>query len=344
MITLTNVSKSFEGHGAEQVHAVKQVSLQIEKGQIFGVIGFSGAGKSTLIRCINLLERPTAGNVVVDGVDLTTLSAKELRTTRKNIGMIFQHFNLFASRTVGQNVELPLKKSGLSKVMRKQKVKDLLALVDLTDKEHSYPSQLSGGQKQRVAIARALANNPKILLCDEATSALDPQTTKSILALLQKLNRELGLTIVLITHEMAVVKEICDGLALMEDGEVVESGDIQTIFSAPKTPTAKRFVETSEGVSKIYDMIDSGHPLTQLQEGEQLVLLTYTDEHAGLPLISRLVQQYGIEANIIYGNIELLKDQPLGKLVLKLSGHPEKIAAAIGAVQTAQITLEVLKR
>ena len=226
MIYLKNICKTFIDDNKKEVHAVNDVSLTINDGDIFGIIGFSGAGKSTLVRCINLLERPTSGTVEVDGKDLTKLSEKELRESRKKIGMIFQHFNLFPSRTIFGNVAFPLQGSGLSKEEIAAKVRNLLELVGISEKENAYPSQLSGGQKQRVAIARALANDPDILLCDEATSALDPQTTKAILDLLKDLNKKLGITIVVITHEMAVVKEICNKVAVMEKGRVVEEGDV----------------------------------------------------------------------------------------------------------------------
>ena len=230
MIELKHIVKEFNDSGRD-VHAVNDVSLTIDDGDIFGIIGFSGAGKSTLVRCINLLGRPTSGEVIIDGGDITALSQKELREARKKIGMIFQHFNLMPSRTVAGNVAFPLKNSGLSKQEIKAKVKKLLDMVEIGDKEDAYPSQLSGGQKQRVAIARALANDPKILLCDEATSALDPQTTHSILELLKRLNKELGITIVVITHEMDVVKTICNKVAVMEHGRVVETGDILKVFT-----------------------------------------------------------------------------------------------------------------
>ena len=247
MIELTHVSKDF-GKGQQEVHAVRDVSLSIDKGEIFGIIGFSGAGKSTLVRCINLLERPTAGTVMVDNKDLTALSARELRQARKKIGMIFQHFNLMPSRTVAGNVAYSMRGSGLSRKETADKVARLLELVGIGDKANAYPSQLSGGQKQRVAIARALANDPNVLLCDEATSALDPQTTRSILYLLKHLNETLGITIVLITHEMAVVKEICSRVAVMEHGSVVEQGDIFSIFISPKQPVTQDFIRTTSNL------------------------------------------------------------------------------------------------
>ena len=233
MIELTHISKNFAS-GGRTVHAVQDVSLSIGKGEIFGIIGFSGAGKSTLVRCINLLERPTSGSVTVDGKEMTALSARELWQARKKIGMIFQHFNLMPSRTVFGNVAYPLRGSGLSGEQIADKVHRLLELVGIGDKAEAYPKQLSGGQKQRVAIARALANDPNVLLCDEATSALDPQTTKAILRVLKDLNEKLGITVVIITHEMAVVKEICDRVAVMEHGRVVEQGEVFNVFADPR--------------------------------------------------------------------------------------------------------------
>ena len=249
MIRLENVSKTFTDSNKE-VHAVNNVSLTINDGDIFGIIGFSGAGKSTLVRCINLLEKPTEGKVFVDDAEITALSGKELRKARKKIGMIFQYFNLMPSRTIFGNVAYPLRGSGLSKEEIKEKVHHLLELVGISEKENAFPSQLSGGQKQRVAIARALANDPNILLCDEATSALDPQTTKSILKLLQQLNQTLGITVVVITHEMAVVKEICNRVAVMDHGDVVEEGEVFHVFASPKEPLTRSFIKTTSNLQK----------------------------------------------------------------------------------------------
>lgn len=251
MIKLNHITKRFES-GDRTVTAVDDVSLAINAGEVFGIIGFSGAGKSTLVRCINLLERPTSGEVIVDGVDLTELDEKALRQVRQRIGMIFQHFNLMPSRTVTENIEMPLKLTTLTPAERKAKISSLLELVELSDKADAYPSQLSGGQKQRVAIARALANDPKVLLCDEATSALDPKTTRSILKLLREVNQRLGITIVVITHQMSVVKYICDRAAVMEKGRVVEEGTILEIFSHPKMPVTKGFIDTATNVDDLY--------------------------------------------------------------------------------------------
>ena len=343
MIQLEHISKSFVT-ASGTVHAVQDVNLQIGEGEIFGIIGFSGAGKSTLVRCINLLERPTEGRVIVDGEDLTAMDLKKLREVRKKIGMIFQHFNLMRSRTVFQNIAFPLKKSGLSKAEKEKKIESLLELVGLSDKKDAYPSQLSGGQKQRVAIARALANDPKVLLCDEATSALDPQTTQSILKLLKQVNETLGITIVLITHEMAVVKDICDRVAIMEQGRVVEEGDTVSVFSHPKEAMTKDFIDTASNLGKIHDLIAEGHSLTEIQPGEQMVLLTYSGSNAGQPLISALAEKFSVSANIIYGNIDYLKGKPLGKQVVTLSGEKEAMDQAIDYIRSLGVEMEVMKR
>ncbi|WP_304507996.1 methionine ABC transporter ATP-binding protein [Anaerotignum sp.] len=342
MIQLEKVSKTFRV-GAEQIHAVKEVSLDIDAGEIFGIIGFSGAGKSTLVRCINLLERPTAGKVLIDGVDLMGLPESRLREERRKIGMIFQHFNLLRSRTVYQNVAFPLRKSKLSNAQKHEKILSLLELVGLSDKKDAYPSQLSGGQKQRVAIARALANDPKVLLCDEATSALDPQTTKSILNLLKKVNNELGITIVLITHEMAVVKDICDRVAIMELGCVVEEGETADVFSHPKEKLTRDFMDTASNIHKIYELLEEEHELTKIKDGEKLVLLTYSGGNAGESVISHLAEEYHVQANIIFGNVDILKNKPLGKLVVVLSGEGENMEKALQYIRDRKVELEVIR-
>jgi len=302
LIELTHISKDF-GKDRQQVNAVRDVSLSIDRGEIFGIIGFSGAGKSTLVRCINLLERPTAGTVTVDGKEVTALTAHELRQTRKKIGMIFQHFNLMPSRTVEGNIAYPLRGSGLGRKETADKVRSLLELVGIGDKAEAYPGQLSGGQKQRVAIARALANDPKVLLCDEATSALDPQTTKSILSLLKRLNETLGLTIVIITHEMAVVKEICHRVAVMEHGRVVEQGDVFNVFADPKQEITKSFVHTTSNLQKIEDLVAENSPVVKLQPGEMIVRLSYLQRNVSEPLISTASQKFGVSVNIIFADI-----------------------------------------
>lgn len=342
MIQLTDVSKIFKTpHG--EVRACQEINLEIKQGEIFGIIGFSGAGKSTLVRCINLLERPTTGSVIVDGQDLTKQKASELRQSRKKIGMIFQHFNLMPSRTVAKNVAFPLKGSGLSKQEIKQKVASLLELVELSNKASAYPSQLSGGQKQRVAIARALANDPKVLLCDEATSALDPQTTQSILKLLKDLNKKLGLTIVLITHEMAVIKEICSRVAVMEEGRIKEIGNVVDIFAHPKAEITRNFIATTSNLTKIGDLLKENAKVVQLNPGEQLLMLTYSPHNTNEPLISAISRKFDIDANIIFGNVEVLQHQSLGSLVVKLSGEQSHIEEAITYIKDTGVQVEVLK-
>lgn len=341
MIELINVNKTFQ-IGDRVVEAAKDVNLTIEDGEIFGIIGYSGAGKSTLVRCINLLEHPTSGEVVVDGVNLTTLKDKELRKERNKIGMIFQQFNLFASRTVYDNVAYPLRHSGLSKAEKQAKVTELLALVELSDKAKSYPSQLSGGQKQRVAIARALASDPKTLLCDEATSALDPQTTDAILRLLKQLNQKLGITVVLITHEMQVIKEICDRVAVMEKGRVVESGDVFSVFANPQQPITKDFIDTTSNLSKIYELIDEGAQITRLHPGERIVRFKYLVRSSSEALVSNISRQFDIDVNIIFGNIELIGEEPLGGLVSIISGEEHNIEAALSYLREKNVGVEVI--
>ena len=341
-IELRNITKIFKTK-EQDVHAVKDVSLHVEECDIFGVIGFSGAGKSTLIRCINLLERPTSGEVLIDGSNLLTLKPKELRVQRKKIGMIFQHFNLMKSRTVAQNIAFPLKGSGMTKKAIQEKVEQLLHLVELTDKQNAYPSQLSGGQKQRVAIARALASDPTILLCDEATSALDPQTTQSILTLLKDLNEKLKITIVIITHEMAVVKAICNKVAIMENGHMVEEGKIVDIFANPKSEVTKNFINTTTSIHQIYEMMEEKNPLVQLDDDEIMLRLVYSSSNTKEALMANLVKKFNVEFNIIFGNVEILSNQPLGNLVVKLKGNKEDLDASIAYVKSQNVRVEVLK-
>ena len=328
MIRLENVSKTFTDSNKE-VHAVNNVSLTINDGDIFGIIGFSGAGKSTLVRCINLLEKPTDGKVFVDDAEITALSGKELRKARKKIGMIFQHFNLMPSRTIFGNVAYPLRGSGLSKEEIKEKVHHLLELVGISEKENAFPSQLSGGQKQRVAIARALANDPSILLCDEATSALDPQTTKSILKLLQQLNQTLGITVVVITHEMAVVKEICNRVAVMDHGDVVEEGEVFHVFASPKEPLTRSFIKTTSNLQKIEELIEADSPVVATKKGELIVRLTYVEKNTSEPLISTVTQKFGIILNIVFADVEIVQNAPIGGTVAIVSGEGSRIDEAL---------------
>ena len=342
MITLQNISKTFID-GGKEVQAVKDVNLTIHDGDIFGIIGFSGAGKSTLVRCINLLERPTSGTVTVDDKEITALSAKELRKARKKIGMIFQHFNLMPSRTIFGNVAYPLKGSGLSKQEIADKVHNLLDLVGISEKENAYPSQLSGGQKQRVAIARALANDPKILLCDEATSALDPQTTKSILKLLQKVNETLGITILVITHEMDVVKEICNRVAVMDHGNVVEEGEVFSIFATPQNKVTRDFIKTTSNLQKIEELVEAGSPVVALKPGELIVRLSYIEKNASEPLISAVTEKFGIILNIIFADVEIVQNAPIGGTVAIVSGDKDKVEQALTYLKEKNVGVEVIK-
>lgn len=342
MIRLENVSKTFTDSNKE-VHAVNNVSLTINDGDIFGIIGFSGAGKSTLVRCINLLEKPTVGKVFVDDAEITALSGKELRKARKKIGMIFQHFNLMPSRTIFGNVAYPLSGSGLSKEEIKEKVHHLLELVGISEKENAFPSQLSGGQKQRVAIARALANDPNILLCDEATSALDPQTTKSILNLLQQLNQTLGITVVVITHEMAVVKEICNRVAVMDHGDVVEEGEVFHVFASPKEPLTRSFIKTTSNLQKIEELIAADSPVVATKKGELIVRLSYVEKNTSEPLISTVTQKFGIILNIVFADVEIVQNAPIGGTVAIVSGEGSRIDEALQYLRDKNVGVEVIK-
>lgn len=342
MIKLENISKSFAING-KTVEAVKDVSLAIRQGEIFGIIGFSGAGKSTLVRCINLLEKPEKGRVIIDGEDITHYEGKELRHVRQKIGMIFQHFNLMPSRTVFENIELPLKLTKLSASERSQKIKKLLDLVGLSDKAKSYPSQLSGGQKQRVAIARALANDPKVLLCDEATSALDPQTTHSILQLLKEVNTRLGITVVVITHQMEVIKEICDRVAVMQKGVVVEEGDIVDVFSAPQAPITKSFIQAADNFEAFSDLVKLNSAITGIKPSQPVWFLTYRGAVAGEPLMSELYRRFEVKANIIYGNIDYFKQCIVGKLGVAIEGRADQIEKARQFLIDQKVIVEVLR-
>lgn len=342
MIELKHIVKEFNDSGRD-VHAVNDVSLTIDDGDIFGIIGFSGAGKSTLVRCINLLGRPTSGEVIIDGRDITALSQKELREARKKIGMIFQHFNLMPSRTVAGNVAFPLKNSGLSKQEIKAKVKKLLDMVEIGDKEDAYPSQLSGGQKQRVAIARALANDPKILLCDEATSALDPQTTHSILELLKRLNKELGITIVVITHEMDVVKTICNKVAVMEHGRVVETGDLLKVFTEPEADITRAFIRSTSNLSKAEDFLKADNPVTRIKPGELMARLNYNNVRVSQPIISTAILKFQVYMNIVFADVEIVGDSNIGGTVAIFSGERENISRALDYFKSVNVDVEVIK-
>ena len=346
MIQLEHIDVTFQ-QKKRQIQAVKDVTIHIREGDIYGIVGYSGAGKSTLVRVINLLQVPTSGKIVVDGDVLfdkkVTLTAKQLRRKRQDIGMIFQHFNLMSQLTAEENVAFALKHSSLSKEEKKEKVHTLLELVDLADRAENYPSQLSGGQKQRVAIARALANDPKILISDESTSALDPKTTKQILALLQDLNQKLGLTIILITHEMQIVKDIANRVAVMQNGRLIEEGSVLDIFFNPQQDLTKDFISTATGIDDAMDKIEQQEIVKYLASNSLLMQMKYAGTSTDEPLLNEIYKHHQVTANILYGNIEILGGTPVGELVVVLSGEKENLAAAKTAIREAGVQLTVLK-
>ena len=324
------------------LEVLRDVSTDIYEGEVVVVLGPSGSGKSTFLRCLNRLEEITGGTVIVDGHDLTDKKT-DLNKMRENVGMVFQHFNLFNNLNVMGNMTLaPVELKKATRPEAKEKALQLLDRVGLSDKADAYPAQLSGGQKQRVAIARALANDPKVLLCDEATSALDPKTTRSILKLLREVNQRLGITIVVITHQMSVVKYICDRAAVMEKGRVVEEGTILEIFSHPKMPVTKGFIDTATNVDDLYELLEETRSGDGVNHGQTVYLLTYTGSSAGKPLMVELYQRFGVEANIIFGNVELLKGTPLGKLAVTLSGTPESVGDALEFIRSQNVVVEAL--
>ena len=331
MILIEKVNKIY----SNGFHAVKNVDLEIKKGDIFGIIGLSGAGKSSLIRLINRLEEPTSGKVIIDGVDITSLSKTELLEKRKKIGMIFQHFNLLSSRTVGENVAFALEIAKWDKNKIQERVKDLLELVELSDKINYYPNQLSGGQKQRVAIARALANNPDILLSDEATSALDPKTTKSILELIKSIQKKLGLTVVMITHQMEVIKEICNKVAVMSGGQIVEKGGVHHIFSDPQSDITK------ELISYLPSTDEKGIEVMK-HKGQHIVKLKFLGVIAEEPIISQATRKFDIDLNIISGSIDNLSTIQVGHLYVELVGNFEKQRQAIKWFEESGVIVEVI--
>lgn len=340
MIEFRNVSKMFD-NGEKEIEALKDVHLTVDKGDIFGVIGFSGAGKSTLIRTVNLLEYPTSGEVIVEGRNLAELSKKDLQEAKKNIGMIFQHFNLLNSKTVFDNVAMPLLLSKKLKWEIEDRVNEILRFVGLADKAKSYPNQLSGGQKQRVGIARALATNPSVLLCDEATSALDPQTTKSILDLLKRINEKYKITILIITHEMEVIKEICNRVAVMEDGRVIETGSVFDIFAHPRTTTTRNFVRSvirDEVPASVYESLKDN------SVESRIVKIDFLGASSGQPVISKTAKIFNIEINVLFGNITELQGIPFGNLIVELIGDEEEMERAIQFIEKQNVEVtEVTK-
>ena len=327
VISLTDINVTFKQKNREIV-AVQNESITIEKGDIYGIVGYSGAGKSTLVRTINLLQRPTSGSVLVNGTEMTSLKPAQLRDERKKIGMIFQHFNLMSELTVFGNVAQPLKHAKMSKADKTKKVNDLLDLVGLADRAGNYPAQLSGGQKQRVAIARALANDPEILISDEATSALDPKTTNQILALLKKLNQELGLTIVLITHEMQAVKEAANKVAVMENGVIIERGSLLEIFTNPQKQLTKDFINTAtnrdEALEKVTELLEE----QPLADDEELLQINYVGDDTAQPLFSSIYADYGVTTNLLYSNMEILTKTPVGLAIAIFKGTASQRATS----------------
>ena len=336
MIELKNITVDFDGF-----KAVDDVSLTIKEQDTFGIVGFSGAGKSTLVRTINLLQRPTSGEVLIDGENLLDLSNKDLRNRRKKIGMIFQHFNLLNNLTVIDNVIFPIKKDkSLTKEEKRQKALELLDTVGIKDKADSYPSELSGGQQQRCAIARALASEPEILLCDEATSALDPKTTKQILKLLKDLNDKLKLTVVIITHQMDVVKDLCNKCAVMQDGKVIESGSTLDIFSNPKNKLTREFVETSTNISETIEEVKSNIGI--LKDDEVLAKLSYLGQSTTEPIINELFEKFGVRTNILAGNIEFINGTPVGNLIVSFKGDDDNLVEVSNYLKDKGTNLEIL--
>lgn len=341
-IRFEGVGKTYPARrGQGEVAALHDVTLDVPEGAIVGVIGRSGAGKSTLIRLVNGLETVDAGRLRVGDVDVTGYDEARWRAERRSIGMIFQHFNLLSSRTVFDNVATPLEIAGKSRAEIAETVDRLLALVDLADKRDRYPAELSGGQKQRVGIARALATHPRILLCDEATSALDPDTTRAILALLKRVNRELGVTILLITHEMQVIKEICDRVAVIEDGAIVEEGDVFSVLSRPAHATTRSFLGAIVGVETPAQIAALLRP-TPYPGGEAALKLIFTGENAGAPVLSRLSQVVGLDVNILAGRIDQIAGRPFGVMLVAVTAAEPKFGAAVAALRRAGIEVETL--
>ncbi|MGX7244750.1 methionine ABC transporter ATP-binding protein [Enterococcus quebecensis] len=339
LIELQHVKKQFSGKSG-QVTAVNDISLTVNQGDIYGIVGYSGAGKSTLVRLLNGLELPTQGEVIIQGQNIAQMANRDLRQFRKKIGMIFQHFNLLWSRTILENIMLPLELANVPKNMRKERAQELLTLVGLEGRGDAYPSQLSGGQKQRVGIARALANNPEILLCDEATSALDPQTTDEVLDLLLEINKTLNLTIVLITHEMHVIRKICNKVAVMELGQIVEEGDVLEVFRNPKQAVTKRFVqqelEPREDTEELLEELIKENP------NSKILGLHFDNESTNEPVISQAIREFNIDISILHGDVKQTKEGSFGTLTVILLGEPVEVERAIEFFKKRELGVEVL--
>ncbi|WP_315076150.1 ATP-binding cassette domain-containing protein [Acinetobacter guillouiae] len=335
MIEFKNISKHYELKG-QTIRALDQINLEIPAGSIFGIIGYSGAGKSTLIRLINLLERPNQGQVIINHKDFTALDARALRQERANIGMIFQHFNLLQTKTVADNIEMPLKLLGVSKDQREKRLNELLEFIDLKHKKDAFPDELSGGQKQRVGIARALANHPKILLCDEATSALDPQTTKSVLALLKKINQEQAITIVMVTHEMDVIESVCDYVAVMEQGKVIETGSTLEIFSQPQHPTTKNFIQTVLQQQLPVNILNN----LENQNHKSIYSLQFLGTSAQETVVQAAIKQFDVSLNILFANMTEINGSVIGQMFIQLLGDAESIRQTIDFFEKNGVKVE----
>lgn len=338
MIELKHITKLYGNF-----KALDDINLTINDGEIYGIVGQSGAGKSTLIRCINMLESPTSGNVVIDGKDLTALSKAQLREERKKIGMIFQHFNLLSNRTVAENISFPLELSNIPKSERKERIDEILELVGLTEYKNKYPSQLSGGQKQRVGIARAIVSKPSVLLSDEATSALDPETVKSILQLLKDINKKMGITIVMITHQMEVVKEIAERIAVIEKGQIIEEGPVVDLFTNPKTETLKKFVGSVMS-SDVPDQLSHMNMTKEKQkDSDQTIMrLKFRGDVANEPIIANLIKEFNLDVSILYGSIDYIQNVSFGQLIIMLDGSENDMNNALGHLKSLPITSEVI--
>ena len=335
MIEFKNISKHYQLKG-RTLRALDQINLTIPEGSIFGIIGYSGAGKSTLIRLINLLERPNEGQVIVNQTDFTALDARALRQERANIGMIFQHFNLLQTKTVAANIEMPMKLLGWSKAEREKRLNELLEFIDLKHKKDAFPDELSGGQKQRVGIARALANHPKILLCDEATSALDPQTTQSVLALLKKINKEQGITIVMVTHEMDVIETVCDYVAVMEQGQVIETGSTLEIFSQPQHPTTRTFIQTVLQQQLPVNILNN----LENQNHNSIFCLKFLGSSAQETVIQAVIKQFDVSLNILFANMTEINGSVIGQMFIQLLGNSNEIASAVAFLKQQGVEVE----
>lgn len=338
MIKIEHLKKSYATKEGSKI-ALNDISLTIKEGSIFGVIGHSGAGKSTLIRCLNLLERPDSGDVIIDNVNITQLSNRALMLKRRKIGMIFQHFNLLSSQTIYDNIAFPLRLEKMSEQEIKQRVEELLDLVGIKEHQHKYPAQLSGGQKQRVGIARAIANDPKVLLCDEATSALDPQTTQSILELLVDINQKLGLTIVIITHEMEVIRSICHRVAVIHDSQIVEEGPVEEVFLHPQSKITQDFIIDKTEQDELQKYLKR-HP----EQAEYLYQLSYIGTEAFEPHLSQIIKKSNIDLSILSGSISYIRDIPYGQMIVALSGEPKETVQAIALFNSRGISTTPLFR